>query len=85
MNAERLNEQGKDECATNSSEEKEVFIEEEHDEITSVNQPVTSAQEGQKEIAPLVERPSTEETWNVRSVTPRRSTRVRRALKRFVD
>lgn len=44
----RGNEQQLDECAGNSYEDGEVFIKSEHDEIRSHDQPVTSAQEGQK-------------------------------------
>lgn len=51
--------------------------------MISVNQSVISAQEKQKENAPWIESPSTGESWDVRSVTPPRSTKVRRAPEFF--
>lgn len=61
----RANEQELDECVRKLCKEEEDFIEEGQDKVTSVNQPVKSAQEEQNENPPLIGSPPREDSWNV--------------------
>lgn len=73
-----------DECSVSSPEEEYVFIESGHYEITSADQPLNSTQDKRKNT-PFSDSPSTEETWDVQSVTPRKYTRVAKAPKCIVN
>lgn len=70
----RFNKQGNAYGAEGISNDREVFIEGEYEYSPLVIRPVLTAQQGQNENAPSNDS-SEEETWNVQSLTARRSTR----------
>lgn len=70
--------------AGGSSEDGEVFFEEQYDYPPLVSQLAIAARQGQKENKPSNDI-SEKVTWDVGNDTPRRFTRVRRAPDRFDD